>query len=263
MPDAYRFASALATSRHPRRGFTLLEMSVVLVIVSVVMGSIAIMGNRWTEAERYRQTRSTMEAIDRALLVYYRAYRRLPCPGNLTYAFSNANYGLESAVPGTCSGGTPVVNTVSGNMVAGAVPADALDIPRSMMTDAWGRRIVYSVDRRITAYDGADTAANRYDVAEASAIGAIAIYLSGGATKRHTWDALYALLSAGPDGHGAYMENGTRYFSGSTNADEWENCDCNATAATPTDNVYIQSSTNPAFDDILTYKRRSQLYDIE
>lgn len=260
------------------RGFTLLEMSVVLIIIAVVVGASMTMGNKWIEAERYRTTNRNFDVIEKALWTYLKANRRLPCPGRLHIAFSDATngYGGEGDPPGNCASGTNSASMASGNVVAGALPADTLGLPRSMMTDGWGRRIVYYVDVRMTGNDAAET----YPYDESVSIGAMRVIsrLATGAYTERTSaakPALYALISHGPNGHGAFMSNGTQNFSGSTDAGEWDNCSCNATVtsvawttnpspagfAAPALSVLVASSPFETFDDIVRYKRRSQLYD--
>lgn len=259
------------------RGFTLLEMSVVLVIIAVIVGASMTMGNKWIEAERYRSTNRNLDIIDKAISTYMKANRRLPCPGRINIAYNDMANGIgqEAQPPGSCNG-TPAASLgVSNNVAGGSLPVDALDLPRSMMTDAWGRRIMYYVDVRMTQMDAADT----YPYNDSASIGLLRIFtrLSDGSYVERTSAsarAMYALISTGPNGHGGFQNNGTQYFAASADAGEWDNCNCNATAATSiTANpspigqaavaflVLVASSPFDTFDDIVRYKIRSQLYD--
>lgn len=251
--------------RGPRSGFTLLEMAVVITIVAIVIASAMTMGNRWLTAERYRVTNRNFEAIERALLNYVRTHRRLPCPSGIGYTPNSPYFAIEALNPGTCTGGVPAASFNSGDTVMGGLPAQALDLPYSLISDGWGRKILYVVDRRMTAYDAADA----YPYDESVAIGSIRVdtRLNDGTTvERNSASsrAVYLLMSYGPNGHGSYLaKSNSRLWAGSTDADEWNNCNCNRTANTVADNVFVQSSPFPTFDDIVRYKRRSQLFDLD
>src|SRR5690606_35734443 len=74
-------------------------------------------------------------------------------------------------------------------------------------------------------------------------------------------DILMVILSHGPNGHGAYMENGIKKSAGSVNLDEWKNCNCNAAATLVNpDEQFVQrtpwnhpSNAFDRFDDYLDY----------
>lgn len=251
--------------RGPRSGFTLLEMAVVITIVAIIIASAMTMGNRWITAERYRVTNRNFDAIERAMLTHLRTYRRLPCPSDISLTPGNGQFGVEAANPGPCTGGVPAANFSSGNTVMGGLPTQALDLPASMMTDGWGRKIMYAIDMRMTRLDSADN----YPYNESVAIGSIRVdaRLANGTTvERNSASnrAVYLLLSYGPNGHGSFLpKSNARLWAGSTDADEWNNCNCNRTAATAADAIFVQSSPFPTFDDIVRYKRRSQLFDLD
>src|SRR5271170_4492428 len=99
-----------ASRASPRAGFTLLELSIVLVIIAVVAGMFINMGTSVIATVRLSSTQQKMKANDDGLMQYRTANDRLPCPADLTLATTNTNYGLEAATPGTCTGGTPAAN---------------------------------------------------------------------------------------------------------------------------------------------------------
>ncbi len=64
-------------------GFTLVELSVVLVIIAAVVGMTVTSGVTVISASRYSSTLSKMNALDQALMAYRIANDRLPCPSDL------------------------------------------------------------------------------------------------------------------------------------------------------------------------------------
>jgi len=125
------------------RGFTLVELAVVLAIVALalwgVLGTLAAQ----TEVRGHEETRRRLEAAVEALIGYAIAQRRLPCPA------LGASTGDESPPGGgTCStyyGGFLPAKTI------GFQPADAA----GYALDAWGNRIRYAVSNALTGCVGA------------------------------------------------------------------------------------------------------------
>ncbi|MDX2112176.1 MAG: type II secretion system protein [Alphaproteobacteria bacterium] len=114
--------------RMQNQGFSLLELSIVLVIIGLVTaGGIAMM-LRSVDNTQKKITDFRMAVIQKALLDHRRAFRRLPCPGDPVVAISHANFGVEAANPGRCMGGAPearfvrtqsvTVSIVSGSPIA-------------------------------------------------------------------------------------------------------------------------------------------------
>lgn len=112
------------------RGFTLVEMAVVLVIVGLLLGSFIGTVSSRIEATRYVETKNDLEDIKRAIIGY--AYRNtiLPCPDTDGDGVSEV----------TCA----IVNT-------GFVPWVTLGLGGS---DPWDNRYEYRVDVNFsTAFD--------------------------------------------------------------------------------------------------------------
>lgn len=99
--------------RSSDNAFTLLELSIVLLIISVVMGGIMVIFSQSLDQRQVQETQVKMAAIQKALLDYRLAFNRIPCPADATQnmdATSNNYFGLEAANPGTCTAGTPAAN---------------------------------------------------------------------------------------------------------------------------------------------------------
>jgi prepilin-type N-terminal cleavage/methylation domain-containing protein len=253
-----------------QRGFTLIELAVVLTIIAIVIGMSADMSISVVATARLAATQKKMKTVNDALMQFRTATDRLPCPGDLTLAPGSANYGVEGATPGTCTGGTPAANhtgagatNTSATAAEGALPAVTLGLSPDFMLDGWGNKLRYAVDIAYTAKGAfANTGAGCVN-------GAITVK-DGNENARST-GSIYALISHGPNGHGAYTPAGVTVNAGSSSADELTNCHCNSSgvynsAYAPS---YVQKlpaydagETGNAlyyFDDIVSYKERWQM----
>jgi prepilin-type N-terminal cleavage/methylation domain-containing protein len=250
-----------------QRGFSLLELSIVLIIAAVILGMGFTTGVSVLTTARLSGTQRKMNFIEQALMQYRTATDRLPCPGDLTLAPGSPNYGFEAANPGTCVGGTPAPNFTGTGVtntfetaVEGALPAVTLGLPPSLMLDGWGNKFRYAVDVNYTALAGFIAAGGARCLN-----GAITVYDANGNPRSS--NAIYALISHGANGHGAYTQNGAVVNAGSVNTFEQTNCHCNSSAtATTYTPTYVQmlpslSPTNPldSFDDLVAYKERWQM----
>lgn len=253
--------------RHSKQqGFSLLELSIVVVIVTVVTGMAMSSGYSVLKSSKLAATQNKIKAIDAALLAFRNAYDRLPCPADITIAESATNYGVEGATPGTCTGGTPAANrsaagaTYSGKTgVEGGVPIVALGLPNDMAYDGWGNKFRYAVDQGLTSTGAISNMATSCNNRAITIKDYNGNNISGG--------ALYAIISHGENAHGGYTRKGVITSTGSTNTDEQTNCHCNSSAAATTyAPTYVQKITTQsaatatnAFDDIVSYKERWEM----
>jgi type II secretory pathway pseudopilin PulG len=273
------------SSSQPRRsaGFSLLEMSIVITIMVTVAAATVSTGSSIIEISRKASTNTKLDVIESTLMAFRLANNRLPCPGDLTLTDIPANaatYGYEANnTSGTCTGGSPAANfsatnTQNANIPAGttvaegAVPVRTLNLPDEFQWDGWGRKFGYAI---WTPYAAAATSTASYPgflvYGPAQNCGGMTVENAGHSSR--TAATAYVLISYGPDGHGAYLKNGTQYLMGSDNADELTNCHCTSTApntATYT-GTYVQEEPNQVsaadslnvFDDIVRYKDRWQM----
>ena len=65
---------------HKAHGFTLTELAVVLVIVSLLLGGLLVPLSTQQEIEKRKETAAQLSAIREALISHVLIYGRLPCP---------------------------------------------------------------------------------------------------------------------------------------------------------------------------------------
>ena len=248
------------------RGFTLIEMSVVIVLIGAIIGTVAVVFSSVLKQFQYKETATKLEAIQNALYEYRVAFNTLPCPADITLAIGDTHFGVMAQNLGSCTGGVPAANFSGTGFTAqepreGMVPTQALHLPDDYAFDGWGHRIMYVVNKDLTQA-GAFNIVNGYDPT-------LRMTIKNEQGIASTQLAAYVLISFGPDGHGAFPRKGgsTRINAGVVNADELNNCDCStAVAATGLDGIFVQKSTtlNPSntldsFDDIVVYGTRVDL----
>lgn len=144
-----------------RRGFSLLELSLTLVIVGLLYAATASVLPWIAQDVALQKTRVKMEDLKRSIIAFALTNHRLPCPDT-----SSTRNGLEGA---TSCGGSDVV---------GGVPYETLLLDGSAF-DSSQQNIVYGVYRNATTADlGAlvnlvnrldevDGSLNKYDFCQA------------------------------------------------------------------------------------------------
>lgn len=116
------------------KGFTLIEIAIVLVIVGLLLGGLLMPLAAQVEAQRRTETEKTLEQIKEAMIGFAQVNGRLPCP---------ADPATPAGVAGAGSERVPVlVTTVCTGGVYGVVPWATLGVSE---VDAWGRRFTYRV----------------------------------------------------------------------------------------------------------------------
>jgi prepilin-type N-terminal cleavage/methylation domain-containing protein len=123
-----------------QKGFTLIEMAIVLVIVGLLVGGgLAAIGPA-LEQTRSTTTKVNMDQAESALLLYVIRNNRLPCPADGSLPNTDSNYGLEKSL----SGSSPAICDTSVVAIDHSVlPWKTLGIDEQYSLDGWNRRLSY------------------------------------------------------------------------------------------------------------------------
>jgi prepilin-type N-terminal cleavage/methylation domain-containing protein len=149
-------------------GFTLVELTIVLVIIALLVGGMVVSLGTQVEQQRSKETQKILEAARDALIGYAAANGRLPCPAS---ASSNGVESFCTNTSGAC--GSTVIPTLiplvtppshgrCSNPYDGFLPSVTLSISgvdaNGYLTDGWGissNRVRYSVYSSLNTVDGA------------------------------------------------------------------------------------------------------------
>ncbi len=122
-----------------QRGFTLIEMAIVLTLIGIILGAGIFSVSALVDRSHLIQTNTNLDQAEAALALFVVRNNRLPCPADGTIATGAANYGVEqvttatSSVPQSCS--VAISNSV--------LPWVTIGLDEGTSVDGWGRRLSY------------------------------------------------------------------------------------------------------------------------
>lgn len=239
-----------------KSAYSLLELSIALAIISVLIaGGISVSGGV-TDSAKINITKQKMDIIYKAMGSFLTTNERLPCPALLTTLKTDtSNYGNEVGAPGNCTVSGAGVQ-ISGNLIYGMIPVATLGLSAEMGEDAFGSKFVYMIDRRFTINSAAAPSASGF-------AGVTTVIFSvdetfGSVTSRVTSEAIFILMSHGPNKNGAFPANSATQNSIGSDACEVSN---SISPASPFFNNTVCSydGNSDIFDDILFFKSRAEM----
>lgn len=265
--------SALPLASPPRRrqgasraaGFSLAELAIVLVIVSLVIGGLVVPLSAQLDIRNISETRRAMAEIREALLGFAAANGRLPCPAASTTASGVVGAGMEGplSAAGVCQNAD----------ASGVLPWATLGVNE---TDAWGRRYSYRVTNVFAQSVPPPPSWVPPVGCTASPRAAFVLCSKGTLNVRSTRSAAggsvvaslvpAVVISHGRNGNGAYTPRGTQLAIG-TDADEHDNQLRGnvgaffADPATATDTDFVSKAPTSTFDDEVVWISSGVLFN--
>lgn len=249
-------------------GFTLIEMAVVLIIVSLLLGSILAPISTQVKNSQHKQTTVQLEVIKEALMGYFLANQRFPCPATVD-SKGEEILAIDHDVTGKCGNG-------NNNDHYGFVPYYTLSLNGKTNTDAllvdtWDNPIIYGFWSENTDCGTADawTFTKKEGVKDTKincVTGSLEICTDHSCSVYLTKYAAVVLLSIGKNGNTAKSEN----------KNEYENIGRQVlslggkTYFLPNNKQFVSARYNPSekdsesatrFDDIITWISPYVLYN--
>lgn len=260
------------------RGFTLIEVAIVLVVIGLLISGGLVAIAPVLENGRRTETENTLTKVENALLAYAAANSCLPCPADAT-----ATAGVQANAAGAAQG-AGCVGAAGGCFLGadGVVPYVTLGLTAADATDAWGNLISYYVTTTASTQGGAASTCDNFQdgTALASAGGFIRDPANAdtlqrfpqgcldvedatpGAFVARTDEAAYVLISHGPDQSGAFDAGGNAKTNprspGNTVQEENANGTCDDGSECHQDNPILTEDAN-YFDDLVRWKNGRNL----
>lgn len=256
------------------QGFTLMELTVVLVIVGLLLGGLLVPLSAQRDGEAIRGTEKYLADIRDALLGFALANGRLPCPA------SSSSLGRESfctSASGACVPTTPditpavLAHGVCSNPYDGFVPGVTLGLStiddQGYALDGWlagtSSRIRYAVT---TANSSAFTQTATPSGMRGITIATLAPDLkvcNAGANVTNPGNPATATCAANTflasDAVAVIYSLGKNGTTGGTSTDESQNPNPNTGVAA--DPVFVKATPSADFDDLIIWLSKNTLYN--
>lgn len=254
------------------RGFTLIEISIVMVVIGLLTTGALKMFTGMAASARMTASNNAVRLVEQSLVVYAQQYGCLPCPANgaLVSGVANAGRALDAA-------GAPYSGCTNNGCwpTAGVVPWLTLGLSEPEASDAWNSRLSYHVGGVSLSGDAVDSncgsAGTTVSVERSSGLlletitqttppnrscppqgslqvdSASGVELTGGAGNR----AVYVLISHGSDGYGGWISSGNQRGGGHAMAAQISNA---GDVGPFVQDLYTGAASANYFDDIVLWR---------
>lgn len=252
-------------------GFTLIELSIVILIVGILILPILEVYKSYLLRKEMIVTRENVQmAVDGISLVL----NRYPCPSDRSLTSSDPNFGIEqcdlTTIPSCTATGLQGIcratsafdrdgDTINDEIIIGGVPTYYYQIystslvpnvatitkvnylDGSTVLDGWNNKLTYAVVANVTRPNRTASVIQRdFKAGVISALDE-----NGNPTAGINDNALFAVISHGKDGRGAFNSNGIGFDNCLATA-RGENCDEDTTFM---QGIALSEGTDP-FDDV-------------
>ncbi len=243
-----------------KTAFSLIELSIIIALISIVIaGAVSVSTSRVIN-QKASVGNTDIDAIYRALGKYVLTNKKFPCPAAITdIKDSSLTYG-QSVTTAYCNAAGVYTSSSNSNLIYGMVPTNTLGLNNQFAEDAYGNKIVYVIDKRLTSTAAVvDSDLNDFEnsILEASEYSSGAPYTNitisgsvGGATSNN---ALFILMSRGANQSAAYAALSAQPSASIANE--------SSNDLASFDGIFLGSSASSDFDDVVFYKSRDQMFD--
>lgn len=257
-------------------GFTLIEMSIVIIIMGFMLLPLVNIYNNYNHQKKAMATQEAVNEMSAQIASFVSTNGRFPCPSDRSESPGDADYGEERyiGVP-NCTGGTQGVCRTLGSrdtlidgdatndpIIIGGVPIETLrpgggDFGIDKISDGWGNQLTYAVSDRLC--NPAKTSAQsdyKYGVITVvdefgnPTAGIGMVDMSEPQDGTPDANGMFVVLSHGPTGMGAFTYQGTVVEDCSLGTVDTENCDNDGTFVSGLTSIY---GDNADFNDDYIY----------
>ena len=236
------------------RGFTLIEISIVLVVIGLLLSGGLLAIAPVLERTKITESNNRLDLIEDALVLYAIQHNCLPCPADGDLVTGSGNDGRSE----DDAGGFYVIDCADENGGASCradgqdnvIPWTTLGLTEADALDGWGNRFFYAVSPTLAVVNGLDrTPPSTYPP------GTLTVGTTGDTDPfdNITTAAAYVVFSFGPDRSDARQGQ-----SGATQADKYgsatQNDNSDAANSDYVQDLPINIEGNTYFDDILRWK---------
>lgn len=261
----------IAAKKRFSRGYTLVELAIVMVVIGVVMAGFALAYKTYAKNQEVQTTGANNSAVEKAIGRFLAEQGRYPCPAAIDLSPDNPRYGMETncdefrgydatgaeSAPvsvGYFGGGIWVEDSVRpppaapGTVVRGMIPFQALNIPEHQAYDGFGSRLQYAITTNLTVSETYDPEQGGIEIVDANDASMVTPPAS----------AHFVIFSTGEDKMGGYSRFGKEQVPCGSGLDA-ENCN------TEDDNKavyraaqYAAANGGSHFDDRIVYSSSTE-----
>jgi len=138
---------------HRSKGFSLVELAVVMTIVALLLGGLIYTLSAQTEQRNFEETRRRLDQARELILAFAIINGRLPCPARSAATAAPVTIAGDEVVTTAtgCIGDavTDYYGGINAGVTLGLLPARSIGFPQvdpaGFAVDAWGNRIRYAV----------------------------------------------------------------------------------------------------------------------
>ena len=212
------------------KGFTLIELAIVIVVSSLFLFTIFKALALYSETLAQEQTEENIDVLEASISRFFQQNGRYPCPARIDAVPGDADYGREALIgttdcdhesfPGAAApffNDDPSGDPLEDLLVIGSVPIHTIEpcllqdlvecetrdlyLTEEALYDGWGNRLTYAVTKEL-----ADPTGNFQN-----SLGVIDIQDENQQSiLEEPYSAHYVLVSHGPNGRGAFNREGNR-----------------------------------------------------
>jgi len=249
-----------------RSGFTLVEMSIVLIIISLIAGTVFTLIPIQQTSQLSDNNLAALNTIQSAITTYVKQNNALPCPAPADSPLSSSGFGVSSDCTATAPSGTSDVQIGSTSYYVryGVVPTRTLNLSDSYMFDAWNHRITYAVVRQMAVpttqtinfsnfpLNFPSTQADTIQIVDANSN-----RINRANSPTNSNYVAYVLIARGPAGNGATRYDGTTSIACPTAVGILDKENCNADITLFMDSYYSDSAS-AYYDNTVRWKTYAQ-----